>query len=197
MHFVLAFWNEAKERLELCTRLSAAVDEALSGWILRNNNNYCACHNLSSKAANVSAASYFDILDKKLFWENQVQKNILILCLSTPFLLPAALSAVFIPINVAGPGLKVLVPMTQEKDVSVWVLSDNGRCKRRDTWLCLCAKDSLTWTCWKPIQCRWVGWQPHVVLITAGFNRHSLNTYCVTDPVLGPGEVVTDVARNC
>ena len=33
--------------------------------ILRNNNNYCTRHNLSSEAANASAAGYFDTLDKK------------------------------------------------------------------------------------------------------------------------------------
>lgn len=53
-----------------------------------------AHHSLSSEAANASTAGYFDTLDKKLFRENRVQKNILILCLSAPFLPPAVPSAV-------------------------------------------------------------------------------------------------------
>lgn len=104
--------------------------------ILRNNNSYCACPNLSSKAANASAAGYFDTLEKKLSRKSSTE-NSLTLCLSAPFLLPAALSAVYIPINVAGPGFKVLVSMTQEEDVSVWALRECGRSKRRDTWLCV------------------------------------------------------------
>ena len=82
--------------------------------ILRNNNNYCARHNLSSEAANTSAAGYFDTLDKKLSRKSSTE-NILILCLSAPFLLPAALSAVCIPINVAGPGFKVLISVARRK----------------------------------------------------------------------------------
>lgn len=101
--------------------------------ILRNNNSYCACPNLSSKAANASAAGYFDTLEKKLSRKSSTE-NSLTLCLSAPFLLPAALSAVFIPIN---PGFKVLVSMTQEEGVSVSALRECGRSKRRDTWLCV------------------------------------------------------------
>lgn len=102
--------------------------------ILRNNNNYYTRHNLSSKSANASAAGYFDTLNEKLFRANVVQWNILILCLSVPFLLAIALSTVFILINKAAPVLWPFCKWARRKS-SVWVLHESGKDQSKGTQL--------------------------------------------------------------
>lgn len=97
---------------------------------LRNNNNYCTHHKLSSKSANASAAGYFDTLDKKLFRENLVHQNILILCPWHHAFWPLPSQLVFIPINVTGPDLKVPLSVTCE-DTSVGVFHESGKSKKR------------------------------------------------------------------
>lgn len=98
-----------------------------------------AHHSLSSEAANASTAGYFDTLDKKLFRENRVQKNILSsACLHHSF---HPLSLQRFCISCSGSGLQVLVSVTQEKDISLGALHASGRGKRRHTWLRLLGQD--------------------------------------------------------
>jgi hypothetical protein len=83
--------------------------------VLRNNNNYCTHHKLSSKSANASAAGYFDTLDKKLFREKSSTEKYSYLLLVCTIPSAPALSAVFHSYKCAGPGLKVFCSVTQER----------------------------------------------------------------------------------